>query len=1312
LAIVGLGCIFPRSPDVRRYWQNIIHRFDAVEEVPADRWRWQDFYDPDRRAADRCYSKWGAFLEEIVFDPFRYRMPPATMASIEPVQLMALEVARQALEDAGIERPEFPRERTAVLFAAAGSNDLGLSYSFRTGIRHWLPRVSGLDAATRERIVAELEQQLPRWTEDSFAGFLLNVVAGRISNRFDLKGSNFTVDAACASSFAALQTAAAQLWSRACDAALVGAVDGTNNPFTFMCFSKTYALSPEGRSRPFDVGANGIGLGEGIGAVVLKRLDDARRDGDKIYAVIRGIGSSSDGAARSLTAPFPDGQALALRRAYRQARVSPATVTLVEAHGTGTTVGDQVEVQALTQSFAASGAAPRTCAIGSVKSMIGHTKTVAGLASLIKTTLALRHKILPPTIGVETPNPALSDESCPFYVSAETRPWFDGRRPRRAGVSAFGFGGTNFHVVLEEYREQTPGRACADLTPRSAEVLFWSRPGRELLLDTLRALDAQLAATPTDDLAQLACAVHQDEQAAAGDTPGACRLAIVATSVDDLRKKMAVALEHVPAGDHFDDPTGVYFSERPRVRPQQVCFLFPGQGSQSVNMLRELVLASPWAWDVFEQADRELAGQLSGRLTERIYPRPVFNDADRRRQQEQLTDTRVAQPALGLVELFALRVLERFGVQPGMTAGHSYGEYVALCAAGAFDHDALVRLSALRGQATYAACASTPGAMASVAADGPKTMAALLALKLDAFPANFNAAGQTVIAGTTAAIQQAVEQLPSQGLQVRKIPVTAPFHTPMVAAVAEVMRRHLAQIEFRRPRLPVYSNTTGGRHMGDAVQIRERLAEHIARPVRFAKMIQQAHADGARVFVEVGPGAVLTALVRRNLADREHLALAFDGPTGWNALGQLLGRLAVEGLAVAWHAWFDGRGLRGGGVDECFRAVQAKHQRKPTDWIVGPGGARPCVTKPQRSEQAAPAAPTVAVTASVIQTPISTAPVASGANGLPGIQSMKGSMRMGSQEPSNVTTEESRVSESDTQTLIGQFQANLAYWLDLQRQYLEIQQTVMLACLQGSNGQAATQMVSRVSPPISLPRLAAPAPTPPAPLAAGAATPAPAVPAARPSAPPAPVLPALKPTAPAVKLAAVPAPAPVVKAPVAKPTPAPTLTAKPTTVAASASAAQPTVATRPSSNGHGAPPVEVFRQDLLDVISDRTGYPIEMLDENVDLETGLGIDSIKTLEILSMLGKYHAYLPGASTDQEETMTTFASLRTIGDIVNSYRVNSQRQQQSPALAAPPHDGNGSSPSASVERATLELVAAGHEGNGAAKKKSSLEAISSS
>ncbi|MFO0944415.1 MAG: polyketide synthase [Planctomycetota bacterium] len=439
IAIVGMACMFPKANDLLAYWRNIVRRVDAIEEVPPDRWNVDDFFSPDRLAPDRTYSKWGGFLGSRVFDPMKYRIPPASLKSIEPVQLLALEVAWQAMEDAGYHQREFPRERTGVLFACAGSHELGSSYNFRTMMRHFLPKVEGLDPEVRERIFESLEEQLPEWTEDSFPGFLMNVVAGRIARELNLNGPNYVVDAACAASLAALHAAVEQLRSGTSDMMLVGAADATNNPFCFMSFSKTHALSPRGRSRPFDETGDGIGLGEGIGVVILKRLADAERDGDKIYAVIRGIGSSSDGKNKSLTAPYPPGQIRAVERAYQDAGFSPASVSLVEAHGTGTVVGDSAEITTLTEVFGSSSQEKQFAAVGSVKSMIGHTKTVAGIASLIKTAMAVHQRVLPATIGVEQPTTKVDFTQSPFYVNTETRPWLreipnEPRRARRSRV--------------------------------------------------------------------------------------------------------------------------------------------------------------------------------------------------------------------------------------------------------------------------------------------------------------------------------------------------------------------------------------------------------------------------------------------------------------------------------------------------------------------------------------------------------------------------------------------------------------------------------------------------------------------------------------------------------------------------------------------------------------------------------------------------------------------------------------------------------------------------------------------------------------
>ncbi|MBO0697990.1 MAG: nitronate monooxygenase, partial [Zavarzinella sp.] len=690
VAIVGMACLFPQAGDLRRYWQNICTRVDAVREVPSDRWRVEDFFSEDRTARDRVYSKWGAFLGPVRFDPVKWRIPPAGLRHIEPMQLLSLEVAARAMADAGYDRRAFPRERAGVLFAVPSSHEFGSAYSFRTMMRHYLPKVEGLAPDVREHIYARLEEHLPEWTEDSFPGFLGNVVAGRIARELDFNGPNFTVDAACAASLAALFTAVEQLRSGTADLMLVGGADGTNNPFGYMSFAKTQALSPRGRSRPFDDSGDGIALGEGIGCVVLKRLADAERDGDKVYAVVKGVGASSDGKNRSLTAPYPPGQARAVNRAYEDARVSPATVSLIEAHGTGTAVGDASELTTLTQVFAAHTRDRGGVAVGSVKSMIGHTKTLAGLAGVIKTALALKHRVLPPTIGVEKPSTRVDLAESPLYLNTETRPWVaeTDNHPRRAGVSSFGFGGTNFHVVLEEYTGNYLPGTDPDWTPRPAEVVALCRATRDDLVRDLRVLHRQLAPDATDDLAGLTAAAFAEEDARpAGDRN--CRLAIVAESVEDLRRKVMKAGDLLAGGAGVNDPAGIYYSEAAPLGEAEVCFLYPGQGSQAVNMLRDLVVGSRWGHDLFSAANRLLAGALPRPLSRYVYPPPAFGDAERARQEAELKDTRVAQPALGLVEVFATELLARYAIRPARVAGHSYGEHVALYAAGCLSREDL-----------------------------------------------------------------------------------------------------------------------------------------------------------------------------------------------------------------------------------------------------------------------------------------------------------------------------------------------------------------------------------------------------------------------------------------------------------------------------------------------------------------------------------------------------------------------------------------------------------------------------------------------
>ncbi|HLG74758.1 MAG TPA: beta-ketoacyl synthase N-terminal-like domain-containing protein, partial [Chloroflexota bacterium] len=938
VAIVGMGCIMPGATDLRTFWDNILNKVDAITEIPESRWDWRRYYDPDRAAPDKTYSRWGGFVPDVPFDPVEFGMPPSSVPSIEPFQLLALLTVRAALRDAGYADRSFPRERTSVVLGAGGGGgDLTCGYITRTS----LPTLFGAEGA--REIAAKLDGQLPEWTEDSFAGLLMNVAAGRVANRFDFGGTNYTVDAACASSLAAVYLAVRDLENRTSDMVVVGGIDALENPFTFLCFSKTQAHSPTGRCRTFDANADGIAISEGFGAVVLKRLEDAERDGDRIYGVIRGVGGASDGRDRSLTAPRPEGQIRALRRAYAQARFEPASVGLIEAHGTGTVAGDQAEIQALTTFFDESGASTQACAVGSVKSMVGHTKATAGVAGLIKVALALYHKVLPATLGVTEPNPRANFPASPFYVNSETRPWLQpSGEPRRAGVSSFGFGGTDFHVAVEEYTGEFVPRSEPVVDAWPAELCLW-RGTPEAILDDVRLLSDRLSAGARPPLADLAFTLaSRTSQAPAGAT-----LAIAAESVDDLAGKLPLAIEAIQGGaERLHLPQGVHYSRSPFAEQGKVAFLFPGQGSQYVNMLRDLAVALPESREAFEVADSVLLDKLGRPLSSWIFPVPCFSAEEAQQLEAQLTATDIAQPALGAAGLAMLRVLRDFGVAPEMAAGHSYGEFVALCAAGCFDEAVLFELSEARGRfIVEGAAGGEAGTMAAV--DAPREALLELPSEINVTIANLNAPRQTVISGSHAAVAQAIEWCERRDLRARRLNVACAFHSPLVAPAQRRLAEMLGQVAFSAPRLPVYSNTTGQAYPSSPAAIASMLSDHLVQPVEFVREIEQMYHDGARVFVEVGPRNTLTSLASRILGDRPHVGVPLDQP-GRPGLVQLvhgLASLASEGVAVDLARLFEHRTVSRldlAGLDErTGRPVYS-----PTTWLVNGGGARPA-SRPQ-----------------------------------------------------------------------------------------------------------------------------------------------------------------------------------------------------------------------------------------------------------------------------------------------------------------------------------------------------------------------------
>ena len=888
IAIVGMATLLPGSDTLATYWRRILTGQSAIRAVPEDRWSEIGYFSEDRTERDKVYSRRGGFLDDVAFNPLDYGIPPTTMDAVDPMQFLALELVSDALKDASVGGTEaVDRSRTSVVFGfSGGMGEKGTQYVARAE----LPRLIGAPP------VSALEK-LPEWTEDSFAGILPNVAAGRVANRFNFGGSNMVVDAACASSLAAVYAGVMELESGRSDAVVAGGIDSLQSPFGYLCFSKTQALSPRGICNTFDKKADGIVISEGLAAVVLKRLADAERDGDRIYAVIKGVGASSDGRAKGLTAPLPAGQKRAVSRAYAQAGYDPASVELFEAHGTGTVAGDKAELETVSGALRAAGAPPRNSAIGSVKTLIGHTKAAAGLAGLIKVTLGLHNRVLPPHALVDDPNSVFEDETSPLYLSQSARPWITAPgNARRAGVSSFGFGGTNFHVALEEYTDSLAPAAAPDPGVDLTPFVFAAASRTDLA-----AKIAKIGQTEMKSLRALAL------KALGQPGAGMFRLGFMAASTDDFAAKIAKSQTFL-GSDAMSAPDGLHYSQAPRLLTGgKLAYVFPGQGSQYPGMLRETALMDAGMLDRVQQAETALSatpsfGGAGRKLARLIWPADAFTVPGRKAQMAELTATEVAQPALGAVEAGMLDILARLGVQPDMTAGHSYGEFVALYAAGAFGAADLIRLSEARGRAMVQNGDPTrPGAMAAVAADAETTQAAI-ANVADVVVANLNSPRQTVIAGPKAAIDLAMAAIDAAGLQGTLVPVSQAFHSPLMQAARSQFDAALAEVDWVLPAVPVYSNTLGARHAASVDDQRRTMSDHLVSPVDFVGMTQAMVADGARVFVEVGPKSVLSSRLAEIFGKDAVRAIALDRASG-DALSFVDGlvQLFVEGAEVDLH---------------------------------------------------------------------------------------------------------------------------------------------------------------------------------------------------------------------------------------------------------------------------------------------------------------------------------------------------------------------------------------------------------------------------
>ena len=914
----------------------------------------------------------------------------------------------------------------------------------------------------------------------------------------------------------AVHLAALELAAGRADAVLTGGVDTFNDIFMYMCFSKTPALSASGDAKSFDASADGTALGEGLGMMVMKRLEDAVKDGDRIYAVLKGVGSSSDGKGKSIYAPSSEGQARALRSAYAAAGVEPSTVELAEAHGTGTTVGDGVELDALTAVYRDSRKDGTWCALGSVKSMIGHTKAAAGSAGLIKAALSLYNKTLPPTIKVNAPLKALADGSTPFYLNAELRPWIKKDHPRRAGVSALGFGGSNFHAILEEH---TPDKARPDWDGDAQLAVFSGNNAGEIR--------QALAAWQGLDWDGLRLAAVSARAAFKPSAPA--RLGFVLERDADWRKTIAAALSNLDSqkAAAWTTPDGVCFSS---AAPEKLAVLFPGQGAQYPGMQRDLACRFPETLAVLTAADKAFGGGKP--LSDYLYPRSAFTPEAKQRQAEDLKDTRVAQPALGAAELGAWRALAAFGVKPAAFAGHSYGELPALCAAGVYGDAELFSLSKLRGE-LMAAGSGDRGSMLAVQAPLADIEKAVKEEKLDLIIANKNTPAQFVLSGRTEEIKRAAERLTARGLKNTVLQVSAAFHSPLVAGAQKDFAAALGKVKFAKPSVSVYANKTASAYPESADKARDILASQLASPVEFTAMVEKMYADGVRIFLEAGPGARLTGMASAILAGKEHTAFALDASSGKKNgvadLARALARLAALGCSLdlaAWEGGADGAKDADKKISKLAVKLTGANYRSP----------RPAAQAPKRQLTLAPAAQQAQY-----------APAA------PAVQGY-------ASEALRITQE----SMAALQKLQEQTALLHARFLEGQEAAQRSFQTLLDQQQQLFTG-APTTAASFQAPVFAPPVFSAPAPA-------------------------------------QVRPAAVPA----------APQPAPAAGAN-------------------------------VEKVLLSIVSSQTGYPAESLNPDMDMESDLGIDSIKRVAILSELQEK---LPSAPRITPEQLGTIRTLRQV------------------------------------------------------------------
>ncbi|MEL4300184.1 type I polyketide synthase [Shewanella xiamenensis] len=1283
IAIVGMASIFANSRYLNKFWDLICDKIDAITDVPESHWSIDDYYDADKSKADKSYCKRGGFMPEVDFNPMEFGLPPNILELTDSSQLLSLVVAKEVLQDANLP-DDYDRDRIGITLGIGGGQKLSHSLNARLQypVLKKVFKSSGLSDEDSELLIKKFQDQYVHWEENSFPGSLGNVIAGRIANRFDLGGMNCVVDAACAGSLAAMRMALTELTEGRSDMMITGGVCTDNSPYMYMSFSKTPAFTTNEQIQPFDIDSKGMMIGEGIGMVALKRLDDAERDGDRIYAVIKGVGASSDGKFKSIYAPRPEGQAKALERAYDDAGFAPHTVGLIEAHGTGTAAGDVAEFNGLTSVFSKDNEQLQHIALGSVKSQVGHTKSTAGTAGVIKAALALHHKVLPPTINVSQPNPKLNIARSPFYLNTEARPWIQRSddTPRRAGISSFGFGGTNFHLVLEEYHPEHARDDAYRQRSVAQSWLFAAADKTALLAELKNALQQATAAKA--ELSQAHFVAFAKAYALRELAPQSARLGFIAKDYAQLQTLLTQAIAQLEANsaESWQLPSGISFRAQALVKDNhKVAALFAGQGSQYLNMGLEIANNFPELRRHIHASDKVFSDRGQATLSSVLYPIPAFDDESRKAQQSALTNTLYAQSAIGAISMAQYALLTQAGFTADMLAGHSFGELSALCAAGVISMDDYIKLAFERGQAMAqssqdADSSRDAGVMYAVILKQKQDIEAIndcLAQFDDVKIANYNSPTQLVIAGATTATQQAAKAIGELGFKAIALPVSGAFHTPLVAHAQKPFSEAIDKAQFNTPKISLYANGTGKLHPTDANAIKAAFKDHILQSVHFSEQLEAMYAAGARVFVEFGPKNILQKLAENTLAAQlNELCLISINPNpkgdSDSQLRSAAVQLAVAGVTLGEIDPYQAEliapatpsamniklnatnyispatrnkmvdSLQSGKitsqvqyVDRLVEKVVEKVVEKPVivekilEKVVEV--EKPVAQNSNNIQQQTPAQPTSFTTGQANQDALS-AFFAAQTQAAQLHQQFLAIPQQYGYTVSALMAEQAKMASLGI-AIPESLQRSMELFHQHQAQTLKSHAEFMQ--LQTSSSQAALALLGQM-----------PAPQVQAPIQFAA------------------------PVAVAVATPVAPAQSPVVQALVAEPK----ATVAPVSEPKVQQPQVQTVATATRALSEKSV-VQQIETAMLAVVADKTGYPVEMLELGMDMEADLGIDSIKRVEILGTVQDELPNLPELSPED------LAECRTLGEIVALF------SQATPVTAA-----------ATVSHATQSAVAA--------------------